>query len=578
MSTAKASINLPKTIGGNNLVDSFNKISLSSELKDFLAALGGRLTVSFSAGSDRPEFEILDKTGKSVCSIDEFVKLGGFRRWVNDELKALEKEQASDEKVELMALFYREAKKNTTLSERIEESNETKFRQFHSMVMIIDQNMEAINDAIASDIRSYLVEKGRRLIIILYGLMLECLAPKKLDKERLDKELIQNMIPKWLFNKFVDKQFTNNLKADAESLLFPKGNYLKSIALTTKELKDEKFLAGNREIVKKSGAIIELAKQDWTILFPHLPKELEDDVGEFITNMMWTLNSPYKVEKILELRMAGKTPPTFKMRQKPNPKPGSKARPETEAQRVCREVFNAISALNATFLHFQNLVIPVVNPLEEFWSQICTDTDDWEISPTHGLYEHVKESGKDLSPIKDLSNDPLLSLIGEILCQTVKASTNSAAGKMILTAVKGLKNKSNYVPAKDAGYVIDSKKDIDVAVLKKTELDKEIIEDTKKFLGAVSKKKNRKLRRGQSAVRLHTSVLNELGLLKDSPIYERAKEWISNSFKTADRHKTQLIAAQFLVGEALKYQEELLAEDFDEFRALGEIEDYDEEE
>jgi hypothetical protein len=578
MSTTKTTINLPKSIGGNNLIDSFDKINLSAELKDFLAALNARLTVSFSSGSGKPEYEILDKKGNSVCSINEFVKLGGYRRWVNDELKALEKELASDEKVKLIALFFRRAASDgEALSERIEEANETKFRQFHSMIVIVNQHLEVIQNTITSDIRDYLKRKGKMLITMLYKLMLECIKPKKLEKELLDEQLIEHMIPKWLFNKFVDKNFTNNLRADARSLLFPKGNYLKSISLTQTELLNEKFLAGNEEIVAKSGAIIALAKQDWSVLYGSIPKELEQDVKKFLDNMTWTLNSPYEVKDILEIRAGGKTPPTFRARQKPNPRPSARARPETEAQRVCREIYNTIGAMNAAFLHMQNLIIPVANPLEEFWSLIIPGTDEWEITPTHGLYEHVKESNKDLSLIKDLSNDRLLALMAEVMCQAAKVSTNSKAGLQILQTIRATKDRSTYVE-REKPYIIDTAKSVDITSLKRVELDEDIIEKTKKFLGISSKTtKKKKFKSGASAIRLHTSVLNELEAIKSSPIYERAREWISSSFKTGNRTATQLLAAQYMVGEVLKYQDELLEEDFDEFRTLEELEEYEEE-
>jgi hypothetical protein len=580
MTTASASITIPKTFGGSNLSELFGRISLSTEVKEFLAALDARLLASFSSGAEKPELLILDRTNKPVCSIDEFSKLGGFRRWVNDELKALEKESTNSVRVNLTALFFRKAsEKKMPLPDRIEASNETKFRQFHSMVEIISTNLESIEETVDSTFRTYFLEKGAMLVNVIYKLMLWCLKPEKLEKEVLNDDLFSCGIPKWIFKKLVDKNFTNNLKADAVSLLFPKGNYLKSIALTTREMNDESFLTMNQEILVNSGAIIALAKSDWMSLFPHVPKEMGEDVEKFYGEYEWVLNNPYSAEEILETRASGKSPPTFKGRQKENPKPGSKKRPESETQKICREIYNTLGEMEATFLHFQNFVIPMADPLENFWSKVLTGTDAWEITPTHGLYDHIKEAQvlDKLETIRNLSNPALLLMFAEAMCQALRLPLASGSGKQIVSVVKAMSNKAGYVKLAKP-FTIDAKKfDVHVPTMEKVEVPEEITEQTKKFLGLTSSKKSQKKKRGGlTAVRLHTQVLNELEIIRSSKIYEKAKEWIATTFKTGNRVLTQTVAAQRIVGEVLKYQDQLLEEDFEEFDVMQDAEEYDE--
>lgn len=569
---------LPKSIGASALAESFGRIYLSPEVKGFLASLNARLVVTYMSGAEKPELEVLDKTGKVVCSIDEFGKLGGYRRWVNDELKLLEKEKISAEKIELLANFFRVAKEEgVPLPERMEESNELKFRQFHTMVHQVGENVESIKATIDNGAKEYLISKAGLLVGILYRLMLDTLSPVKIEKEAVGEALFERGVPKWIFTKLVDKQFTSNLRADSTVLLFPKGNYLKSVALTSKEIKDESFLSANEYIVQKSGGIIALARVDWTPILPVVPKPSENDVKDFLDSYMWTLNSPYDLKDILNIRAAGKSIPSFKARVKPNPKPGLKARPETDTQRVCREIHNILGMLTTTWLHMQNLVIPCADPLAYFWSKIILGTDTWDITPTHGLYEHVKESGKDLGLIKDLSNKEVLAITGEVICQNMRISTEHENGKLIINTIKNMEGKSVYVKIKKALDVKSAKYCVDLPSMRKVAVTTEVVEETKKFLGQVSAKKSKQKKYSGAAIRLTTDVLTELTVIQDHPMYDRVKMWISTTFKTGQHKLTQHLAAKLVAGEVLKYQNELLDEDFDEFKYLKDIETDDEE-
>lgn len=569
----KQSIPTPKTIGVASLTDTFGKIRLSPEVKDFLSALSARLVVSYSGGSNAPEFEILDRTGGVVCSIDEFVKLGGFRRWVNDELKALEKEQSSKEKIELLALFFRKAReKNFVLGERIDEANETRFRQFHAMISIIGGHLEVIENTIRSPERTYLLEKGTMLVNVIYKLMLDSLKTERVRHEDLDKEVFEVGIPKWILNRMIEKSFTSNLGSDSKKLLFPKGNYLKSIALSTKEMNDESFLTMNQDILGTSGGMIALAKKDWRFLFPDIGTNINEVVMKYYDSIPWVLNNPYTSEEILDVRAGGKAPPIFKARQKPNPKSG-KGRPENEAQRVCREIYNTMGIIQCKFLEFQNFVIPVADPLRSFWSRILANTDEWEITPSHNLFDLIKESGQDVSQIRNLSNLVILRLMGEVTCQSLRIMTGSIAGENIVSTYVAMLNRPSFVRMADPHPIDSTKYDVDVAVMKTVTVSNDVLDDTKRFLGVrVSKKKDTKKTR-QASVRLGTETLRELRILEDSEMLPKVKEWLSSTFKTGRKNMTQFIAAQRVVGEVLKYQDKIIGEDFDEYRYLDEIED-----
>jgi hypothetical protein len=290
--------------------------------------------------------------------------------------------------------------------------------------------------------------------------------------------------------------------------------------------------------------------------------------------MMWALISPYDVSELLEIRAGGKGIPSFKARQKPNPKPGARARPETEVQRICREIHNLQGEILATWLHFQNLVIPCANPLTEFWSKLISKTDDWEITPSHGLYEHIKESGSDISSIKSLTNKTLLSLMGEMVLQSIRVPTASDAGKELQKLFEGFYKKSGFRWVTDGVDVNMAKFDVDVPTMSKLEIPGDILDKTKKFLGYTPLKQTKRGKKsGQAAVHLNTEVLKELEFISHSPMHAKVKEWLATTFKTGQNKLVQATAARLVAGEVLKHQDALLGEDFDEFNYLEELEE-----
>jgi hypothetical protein len=580
MSTKVDSIKLPKTIGGNNLVENLGKINLSAELKEFLAALDARLVVTYSSGSDKPDVSVRDNTGKLVCAIDEFLKLGGFRRWVNDELKALDKEEASREKLKLIAMFLRRAKElSISLGIRMDEGNETRFKQFNAMSEIVRDNLEKISATADGVYRTFLMTKGRILVRIYYELMLSCLGQTSLAKEALETALWENGIPKWIHSKFVDKQFTTNVRHDATVLLFPRGNYTKGIGLTKRELSSEKFLASNAEILGRAGSIIQLARHNWSGLLPVPPAELEKDVESFLNNHMWILIHPYSWTEILEIRASGKSPPIFKARQKPNPKQGTKTRPETETQRICRESYNTLMEINVNWLHLANFIIPCADPLETFWQHLTGDAAAWEITPAHNLYHNLQDFETDLGPIHNLNNKELLKLMANIVIIGSRVPTGSKVGLEMAQVFADMENKPAFVEGTEVpigGF--DARLRVDLTAMKAVELEDNAFEEAKKFLGVgAPKKKTGRNRGGASSIRLHTSVLNELEILRGHTLYDPVKNWIASSFKTGNKVAVQMIAAERVAGEILKNQDRILTDDFDEYDYLGQAEEYDEE-
>jgi len=562
-----------QNLGMNNLVDFFNKISLSPEVKEFLSAIGGNMVVTFNPGATTPTIEIVGRNGKTVCSIDEFKKLSMYRRFVIDELKALDKVQASNEKIEIFSYFIRAfTSDGNILPNRIDEGNENRFRQYYAATRIVEKNLETIDGTTKSDAKDYLVKKLGNIIKVYYKLMMECLRTQALDSKALEKELFAHGIPKWLHLKAVDKTFTQNLRIDAETVLFPHGNYHKSICLTTAELKSEKFLALNEFLLVNNSVIVELSRMDYTKALPSVPDVHKDEFQDFLENHMWVLNSPYSTTEILELRIGGKGIPTYRPRKQPVVSGG---RPETDIQRIKRECVNLFNQINMSWLDLQNLVVPLENPKDDFWSKFIGGNDAWDITPTRNLYQNLKDFGTDLTIIRKLSSEAFRTLLANTVCISSGLLPGGVLGVMINNLVKNVVEPTFIIGNSVADPGV--KDPVDFAKLQKSKPSDDEKVTVKTYLGLdrkVSEKKEKRINKG--AVRVYMDALNELKIIEKEPIFDRVKEWISTSFTTGESKILQVTAARYVAGEVLKYKDRIFEEDFDEEEALRNTEEHEE--
>jgi hypothetical protein len=404
------------------------------------------------------------------------------------------------------------------------------------------------------------------------------MGPNIVGREIVEDRIYDIGVPKWLYTKFLDKNFTNNLKVDSMTLLFPKGNYLKAIALTTKEIKNESFLTQNQILLGKSGGIIAIAKTDYSGLFPAYSAEMNDQVESFLEKYQWVCTNPVTSNEILAQRESGKTPPIFREAQAPK-RTGQNQRPETESARICRAIGNSLGKIQATWNGIMNFVIPVANPRTEFWIDIFPNANNWEITPTNSIYNSIRNEATAigvLDRIRGATSTTVLQRIGNIIAQTLMVPYGTADYQVIVDSIGLIHERQEfreYTPAVDstATYAV-----ADLAGMETQPTSEDEITRSKEFLG-IRETTTRKKKSGGSAVRLHTSVLNELSLIKGQEIYEPITQWLMTTFKTGSREKLQLVAAERILGEALKHQDEIFDDEIEE-ADLQEIEGYYEEE
>jgi len=564
---SKKTVSIPANVGSNLISEVFGNISLSKEVKDFLSAIDAELNIRYVAGAEKPIIELLSKTGKKVCDLEEFKKLSQYRRFVNDAMKQADKAVSTNKKIELVALLMRQAATRLiTLPPRIMEQNMTKFNQLGSSLEIISGHKKAIDDAMDNDYKTYIVDKLDRVSRLIITTQIMCLGSDLVEKDYIATELRNIGVPKWIYNKFLDKNFTNNLNYDCKTLLFPKNNYFKSISFSTVELNDEEFLAANTAVLEKSGGIIRLAKSDFSALYPSYDTNLEEQVEAYLAKYQWVLTNPSTADEVLTLRETGKFPPVFKEAMAPRTS-GSKQRPETELGKITREVSNVLGRIQSVWNGILNFVIPVSNPKESFWNLIYPDVT-WNISPTRSIYDCIRDE-RNLAPlnaIREATSTVILTRICAIMSVVSGIPTDSPLNLTISTPVMTILNRQGY---RALGTFTDNLQADhplgDLAGIANMPVAENETVAAKAFLNIKEAKSGKARRSAMAMVRLDKSVYKELRSMEGHPIYDDVINWLMSSFKTGNRKLLQSVATELILGEAQHNSDTIFGSDRDRY-------------
>lgn len=300
---------------------------------------------------------------------------------------------------------------------------------------------------------------------------------------------------------------------------------------------------------------------------------IEEQVNAFVEGFYWTLTNPYTEDEILEVREGGKMPPVF--RETVPRGSGRGNRPESELAKITRQIGNTLGLIQATWNGILNFVIPVANPRTEFWIHLFANADDWQITPTSSIYDCIRAEGN-MAPLRNLrsaSSLDLLRKIGAIIAQVCQVPHGSADFTAIVGDITRVHNRQGFFQregfAEPPGFEIRGLEGMDATPVTDAEQN-----SARMFLGIRTKGSKKKKRTNASAVRLHSSVLNELRPIKDRiALYEPVTDWLGSTFKTHERNRLQLIAAERILGEVLRHQEKIFDELIEDDELL-EIEEY----
>lgn len=574
-------ITLPASISGGKIIESFGKINLSEETKEMLAQLGADLSIRYVSGAEKPVVELLGRDGKALTSVKEFIALSGYRRFVSEAIKEVDKKTASDEKLETISFFLRAAKTNAAMKvpARILEPNLTRFNQAGSLIQLLDEHKESISTAVDNVYKDYLLDKILTVRRICHVLMIKAMGDARIEQEQIEDLLFDSGVPIWVYKKLQDRSFVNNV-TDVVRLFFPKNNYLKSMTMTTKELASEEFMSENADVLTKSGGIIKFSRTDWSTILPSVPVQIKTEIEAFKLKRQWILMNPYTVKELLELRMTGKNPPIFRETQKYT---GDNRRPDNEISRVSREISNILGLLEATWLGIMNLVIPSATPIADFWELLYSNASNWDPRPTRTIFDLIEIENKltPLEKLRDAKGQKLMTRISELICARMEFAHSSTKGIYLRKNIMLIEDKNNYEKIKKPSFDRDAALPKSLEDIKADPLTNSEKELAYPFTGTrreASVKQKAKKKSGMAQTRISTEALNELSILVENKVlYEKTKDWVGSTFKTKNYKEVQVIAARYAAGEALKHQDKVFGIDFDEYDEMIAIEDYENE-
>lgn len=545
----------PGTIlSARNISRSVKNLQPSREVIDLLARIEGTIRLEFSAESQTFSASIVDRKGKFLTTIAEFEEISRYKAIARDAEKDNEKTKKGLREVAL--LHNLRAVCSGSSPDRIIEGNKNRLNQIVNWHEAIVANLNIIESLPDSEYKTYLLAKGKILKSLYFSEALDCVGTDLFRDEYHAEKLLKIGIPKSIDIKLTDKAFTKDAR-DAKLLLFPRGNYLKSVSFTTAEIKDEAFLNANMFIMSNSGALLSLAGSDELKKFYVVDKTNTAEMDSAWDKFQWPLLSPGTVEDYLEPRIKRVGLKHFQPSQSPRDRGNKESRPETTLQKKIRDARNFQQHFVSIVINYCHFVPNVDDPLVDFWSAIFEKTDEWQVTPDKTLYSWMKDhtsKDKTLGELMNLSNQIVKDHLLRQLCGALKIPESSQRFK-------------------DFKKIIDNVSKNDISDMKigpatcKTELEKlptkafEELESVKDltvdniavvntFRGKVTKELQKAERKEAKTGRniLDTYVTKHLSFIKDEDMRKTVRDWIRKSF----RHKIMQKQAFILAYTALE--------------------------
>jgi hypothetical protein len=516
-------------------------VKLSEELTTYLSRIDAQISVRFDPATSTPLVEVVGLDGHRICPASEFKRISGYRKFLGTVLKEKEIETSSEAKIEIVASLVRLYAK--PIPEKILQENHQKLIQVKLDLEVLAENMEKLQDLLTNDFQTYLLDIGERIDIILSGLMTKLVGNDKVSNEERDEALLKAKIPKWIFTRFLQKDWIKNETEDAKSLLFPKGNFLKGVALSLVEINEADFVEQNTKITEASTLLFALLKKTEIINFltvagtdaaanEALKKERE--------KFQWTLVDP-NPDDIFLPRKQGKNPPTM-MVEKP------RANAKGNASQLAKLRLDQRNRMKAFSDHFQMIVhgaIILNKPVEQFWSKIMTKTDTWAVTPDKTIFNWIEDEKTNLEVFNSLSNPKkanVLTAVLELLFMKIGLIMKTDDLDKFVIAIGTLpvpKLAAKARAAKAGTKYVDI---LDTSLVRASDKEK-----AKDFLGMKPKKEKAPNTRGQGKA-LEKDV-KKIIVNSDIPrdVKKEVLDWISRNF-TSKSPEVRELAAELIVG------------------------------
>jgi hypothetical protein len=367
--------------------------------------------------------------------------------------------------------------------------------------------------------------------------------------------LLGTGIPKWLEGKLIDKTFTKDVKLDAKPLLFSKGNFMKSISLTTKEIRNNDFCAVNAFILEESKVIYEMATSaDLEVFFTaDMTGEQHEIEAEYL-KLQWPMLGTDTVEELLEPRINRHKVTGFSDYLPPKPKPGqADFRPETTQKREVRLLKNKIGQMLNVYLNLFHFIPLVDDPIKDFWLSFFPEANRWTITPESQIYNWIDDEDTKivtLGLLRNLETDAVKQIARKMVLIKLGIPDGSPRAAELTRILDGLGENTpepNYGGFLGVTRVIATLKQCTMDDLKRPNgtLTREIREEVDLFRGKVTAEtlKSGKEERDMvgSGNLVDIKAKRVLRYIEDDKLRASITEWIRDSFSGA---MFQLLAAK----------------------------------
>jgi hypothetical protein len=530
-------------LGARNLSRSISNLQPSREVTNLLSRIRGTIRLEFSAEDSKFSASIIGEDGKFLTTITEFEEISRYKGIIRDaEKKAESTERGKAEVALLHNLKSLHKKGGNTAPDRMVEGNKNRLNQIVNWHKNLVTNLEIIDSLPESDCRSYLQEKGKILAKLYVNEAIDCVGAEVVKEDYHSDKLLSLGIPKNVENKLNDKAFTKDAK-DAKLLLFPRGNYMKSVSLTTTEMKSVCMMNTNGTILSDSYGIIDLAQSDrLKKFFFKSEDEVDAEIDSAWEKLQWPLLASGTIEEYLEPRLKRVGVKHFTPTQAPRDAGKKGTRTEKPNGKKIRDMRNFQQQFMAILVNYCHFVPIVDDPQMDFWAAVFDEGSKWSVTPDKTLYGHIHDSingEKVLREMKTLSSNLIKKHLLHQLCGAMQIPEGSSRFKDFKEVV--LKIKGNDASVVDFGVGTCKEKidNLDDTKWKELEdyssLNKTVTTEINKFRGRVTqelqKAKRKEAPTGKN--RLSSSVEEGLKDFKDETLRKNIRDWIRKSF----RHK-----------------------------------------
>jgi len=545
-------------IGARQLTREFAKLSLGREAMDYLNGVGGTFQLNINGNTGAVSHRIIDDEGKHLCTTRELETVAGYKKFIMDKKDENETNQLKD--TGIMTLFHLKGQYEVifgegTCPDRMLEANISKFGQLKKDLETVLKNLEVIGTLPPSCERIFLIGKGTVIKRILIKALVLCVGPNKLEQTFVNEMFLGCCIPAYLRTKFIDLNFTKNVKNDATILIFPKGNHVKTIGLTTAEARRDSMLRNNSPAILHSGAIVELARsdqlRDW---FVSPNGENTEELLAQYDKLVWPMLAPGGVDEYLKPRTDRVNVKSFTPTLAPRPKVGEKKafRPETPFQREVRELKNLHGKFVSTMLDFYHFIPKVDNPLEDFWNQAFPDTEHWDISPEMTIYHWIEQAPRKDVILEAIRNNTML-LFKRKLAHIVGTALDIPSESFRFRTLRGILSATganvhgrNYTDNPNSTDVIN---DLPVFQYEDVTSTANITGAIRDSIAAFRGKPTEELQAGEkrqnliAKKKLNKTASKWISKINDADLREPIRKWVTENFRNP---KLQNLAAEYV--------------------------------